>query len=891
MNINNNTSFQDLLTLRAQLTPERTDYTYEDMRGKGKIGGGIGTGASLGSSIGSIFGPIGSLIGAGIGTIAGGITGGIQKFNATKRADSKNAQNAFLNMQTDNTFSNAYNNIATNQWLNTMRQNSFDFGGPLAGTANYAEYNAGGTHETNPLGGILAGFGANGLPNKVEEGEAKYKDYVFSNRLQPSKEFQKHYKLKGTESFADVFKAYMKKASETKNDPITKKGMDRFARALAMEQEKVKAEQQQLEQQQLAQQQAEQQQATQQQELEQQALVQQMAELEEGYANSNSPSQVPTDEMFAFGGSLYSSDYPIFNSYAGGGKVWSNIKNILGKMGSSDNDFDPINDGNLLSYSTLLPQAVSLVDSLVAKPDYSAADQIAQARRGLNYSTPEILSDRMDYTPVDSNRYLSSLRSNNATVKSHLRNIAGPNKLAATASLLGSNRDMVASLGELMPAIESINEQRKNQALQFNSGINARNAAARMQTDAQNRAVDQARYNSVLQEVATREAEDKLNATQRNAALTNWIDTIRGLGSELSDAERLKYLLENTDMYGNMKNKSVTSSPLNIDVSSNNPNLLEVSNTDYMFNPGEASILSSISSKEGRTPANLIPRDRLIPKGPYEDIEYSQEKTSIPSKMVIDTDSFNKVKDYFPTETISNIGNAPTTQTVKTTPVVTTTPTISNSKPPQIIQPKQPAQVAQTPQTKTTVPIVPTLQYPQLTFEPSANNTPYKQSIWPPILQPETAVPTVQTTQTAPPVYSWVDPTVFKRGSVSEQLGFPSTLNYMEKALQLPTATSNPAPKTSTTSNKTVTNDGVISEQIGYPGSKTMQKVSQLPAFPSHPVGNRNAKITNINKRMSSLPLMTRFRILAELGLPTDTKIESLSPYYLQRLETVLNRQ
>ena len=49
------------------------------------------------------------------------------------------------------------------------------------------QFNEGGTHEQNPLGGIPQGMGANGKMNTVEEGETKYAfddgDYVFSNRI------------------------------------------------------------------------------------------------------------------------------------------------------------------------------------------------------------------------------------------------------------------------------------------------------------------------------------------------------------------------------------------------------------------------------------------------------------------------------------------------------------------------------------------------------------------------------------------------------------------------------------------------------------------------------------------------------------------------------------
>ena len=50
-------------------------------------------------------------------------------------------------------------------------------------TNNVNMFNQGGTHEQNPNMGVQQGIGQNGLPNLVEEGEIKYNDYIFSNRL------------------------------------------------------------------------------------------------------------------------------------------------------------------------------------------------------------------------------------------------------------------------------------------------------------------------------------------------------------------------------------------------------------------------------------------------------------------------------------------------------------------------------------------------------------------------------------------------------------------------------------------------------------------------------------------------------------------------------------
>lgn len=648
-----NTDFQGLQDTRLTWDPYNTKFTGDDFGGKGVIGRdistgvglgtsiGAGAGAALGSTLGSWAGPAGAGLGALLGVIAGGIAGGVKKNNAEKRAESMNATNSFLNQQANNEFNNTATNIATNNWLNTMKQNSFEFGGILNQASPYTEYNAGGSHQSNPLGGIMVGIGENGLPNKVEEGEVKYKDYVFSNKTKPSKEFQKHYKIKD-KTFAEIFKTYMKAAKETENDPITKKGTEQFAKALMMEQEKVKQMEAAAQQQALQEQQA--------------ALYQ------------NPDTTIPTES---------SSEVPQdANLFTPGGK----LKNFFKNWGTEKNDFDPINDGNLLTMSTLIPQGISVIDSLLTQPDYSAANAIAEAGRNLSYVTPTILTDRMEYTPIDTNRYLSSLRNNAAANRNQIRNIAGANRVVAMAALQGSNRDQVTAIGELMPQLEAMNEARRNQAIQFNAGINARNAAARAQADAQNMQVEQAKYNATLQALAAKEAEDKLNAQQRNQNLTSFVTNLGALGTELSNAERLRYLKDNTDMFGNFKgdssetfgntpettlqnavNNNVSNSPLNINPS----NLLDIntSSPNYTWNP------ATVPSAQQQVQQSANPAS-LIPTGLYENIKYGEgDQSSIPSNLAIDLDIFNRGKNGPLAETPSNIGSQPTVSSAQTTPM------------------------------------------------------------------------------------------------------------------------------------------------------------------------------------------------------------------------------
>jgi len=80
-----------------------------------------------------------------------------------------------------------------NREANTNRrnQNQNYFGGSINSNedpnSGLVEFEGGGTHEQNSLGGIPQGMGANGKLNTVEAEETKYKfkdgDYVFSNRI------------------------------------------------------------------------------------------------------------------------------------------------------------------------------------------------------------------------------------------------------------------------------------------------------------------------------------------------------------------------------------------------------------------------------------------------------------------------------------------------------------------------------------------------------------------------------------------------------------------------------------------------------------------------------------------------------------------------------------
>ena len=121
----------------------------------------------------------------------------------------------------------------------------FAYGGQMP--SQLTSFESGGSHQSNPNGGILQGTGANGQPNLVEEGETKHEDYIFSDRLKINPQISKDFKLpKGLngKTFADASKYLNREAKDRPNDPISNNGVKAQLAKLTAAQESLKEQMQ-----------------------------------------------------------------------------------------------------------------------------------------------------------------------------------------------------------------------------------------------------------------------------------------------------------------------------------------------------------------------------------------------------------------------------------------------------------------------------------------------------------------------------------------------------------------------------------------------------------------------------------------------------------------------
>ena len=146
---------------------------------------------------------------------------------------------------------------------------------------------------------------------------------------------------------------------------------------------------------------------------------------------------------------------------------------------------------------------------------------------------PERITARMDYQPVDTEWMNNKMNATYAGTRDQMINQAGGNRAIAMAGLSGINQQQQNAVGEAYLKAQDINYNRKNQATQFNAGIEAQNVAAQ-------NAAQQTNLQLQMQEM---DANARNRAAKRNAArqaILNAASNIGDIGRENFNANTVK---------------------------------------------------------------------------------------------------------------------------------------------------------------------------------------------------------------------------------------------------------------------------------------------------------------------------------------------------------------
>lgn len=356
---------------------------------------------------------------------------------------------------------------------------------------DFTEFNTGGTHEESPLGGIPMGIAEDGQPNLVEEGETKYKDYVFSDRLGlddimlEGSGLPKH--LKG-KTFSDASKELAKESKERPNDPISKRTLK--------------------------------------------ANMAKLMTLQEGVREAIEASQ---ENEYADGGDIRKPD--MMGGYTGFGQT------------DVDSRFFNQPDYSLAPMNTTLPpesyqeypkdwtfgpdalRYAPAVGSLVGlftkkKPDYSNAERIEKARERVDFNP---VGNYLTYNPLDRNYYTNQLNAQSGATKRGIVNQSGGNRATATAGLLAADYNYNQGLGVLARQSEEYNQAQRERVEGFNRGTNQYNSQGAMQADSMNAELG---LRAAMAGAQMRDQERNMVDAAKSAQLTKFFDNLGDVGRE-----------------------------------------------------------------------------------------------------------------------------------------------------------------------------------------------------------------------------------------------------------------------------------------------------------------------------------------------------------------------
>lgn len=334
----------------------------------------------------------------------------------------------------------------------------------------------GGTHEENPMEGVPMGIAPDGTPNLVEQGEVKFNNYVFSNRLFATGGLLAAHNLPTTyanHSFADIAERLSRESSERPNDPISKRGLLNSMTRLQQAQEQLRAEEQ--------------------------------------------------SRKYAKGGYLF----------AGGGPAGINPDDTE----NTDSQASSRQDRGLswLRYTPAVGAGLGVLSDAFGwtnRPDYENSDLVGSVANNLTEVSAKPIGNYLTYRPLDRNYYINKLNAQAGATRRAIINQSGGNRAAAMAGILAADYNILNSLGELARKSEEYNQAQRERVAAFNRGTNQFNSEMALKAAIANKDNDKIRLQARTAQAQLREQAEARASAGRTANLTNLFDSLGEIGRE-----------------------------------------------------------------------------------------------------------------------------------------------------------------------------------------------------------------------------------------------------------------------------------------------------------------------------------------------------------------------
>ena len=235
-------------------------------------------------------------------------------------------------------------------------------------------------------------------------------------------------------------------------------------------------------------------------------------------------------------------------------KLISVSEGLRNRKSKNSNRFD---DGgpkqSYLRYAPIVASGISVLNDWLGgnDPDYANADLYQESIK--NYYKPisfTPIGDYMEYNPIDTEFYTSKIQRNAAATRNALMNNSGGNRAAANAGIIASDYMFNENIGDLALKAAEYNQAQREKVKTYNQGINRYNSEMGYRANAFNSELASKQADRYRDLALMRQNIRDAKETEHSSNLTNFIQNIADLGTEISDANTLQWLLENGVLKG-----------------------------------------------------------------------------------------------------------------------------------------------------------------------------------------------------------------------------------------------------------------------------------------------------------------------------------------------------
>ena len=185
-------------------------------------------------------------------------------------------------------------------------------------------------------------------------------------------------------------------------------------------------------------------------------------------------------------------------------------------------------------------------------PDYSNANAVLEASKGIGEINPTPIGDYMSYNPLDREFYINQLNATSSANRRGVINTSGGNRGQAMAGILASDYGAQNQLGMLARQAEEYNLGQRAKVTEFNRGTNMFNSENDFKAQLYSNQNAQLRMNSAAQAASLRDAVDARIGASKSANLTNLFQSLGDIGWETVNRDMVN---NNRAFYYNTKSE------------------------------------------------------------------------------------------------------------------------------------------------------------------------------------------------------------------------------------------------------------------------------------------------------------------------------------------------